>query len=254
MPYPIPFAAGTSLAFAGTLALLAAPPETLPTPAPAFDATAAVTDAAQALATERNGIVAMRRHLAAQQHAPAHDGTLDEQAGVLRDGARVIAVHVYSLQSAGSAGATLAKAQAGAEKNLPDDTYQLPLREEFLADYTFAGAVCTGCAAGTVSVRFTSVKRDETHGDGVAVIDTVAHHFVRLDFTPSVLPKFVDKASISIVLGRVLPNLWDIVEMDQHYSGHMMFLSGGADITTTLGNYRRFATHNDGLKALTSGE
>ena len=67
------------------------------------------------------------------------------------------------------------------------------------------------------------------------------------------LPNHVDKASISIVLGRALPDLWDVVEMDQHYSGHLLFISGGADITTSLGNYRRFKSRADGLKALDRG-
>ena len=243
----------SSLAFAATLAFLAPPAGTPTATPPAFDATAAVTDAVRALATERMGIVAMHRHVTAQQHAPAHDGTLDEQAGLLRDGNRVITVHVYSRQTGGAGGATMAKAQTDADKNLPDDSYQLPLREDFLADYTFESAACAACADGNVAVRFTSVKRGETHGDGIAVIDTASHHFVSLDFVPSVLPAHVDKATISIAFGAVLPDLWDIVEMDQHYSGHIVFLSGGADITTTLGSYHRFKSRADGIKALESG-
>ncbi len=243
----------SSRAFGAALALLTAPAEGPPATVPAFDAPAAVAAAAQTLATERSGIVAMHRHVVAQQHAPAHDGTLDEQAGVLREDNHVIAVHVYNRQSGGAAGATMVKAQTDAENNLPDDSYQLPLREDFLADYTFESVACAGCAAGNVAVRFTSIKRNEAHGDGIAVIDTASHHFLRLDFVPSVLPNHVDKASISIVLGRALPDLWDVVETDQHYSGHMFFISGGADITTSLGNYRRFKSRDDGLKALDRG-
>ena len=169
----------SSRPFAAALALLTAQAEGPPATVPAFDAPAAVAAAAQSLATERNGIVAMHRHIVAQEHAPAHDGTLDERAGVLREGDHVVAVRVYDRQSGGAAGASLVKAQTDAENNLPDDNYQLPLREDFLADYTFESAPCDACAAGNVAVRFTSTKRNETHGDGIAVIDAAAHHFLR---------------------------------------------------------------------------
>jgi hypothetical protein len=257
MRFAMPLPTGSTTAFAAMLGLLAAPaagaPTATPTAMPAFDAAGVIGDAARTLASERRGVVAMHRHVAAQQHAPGHDGSIDEQAGLLREGNHVVAVRVYSRQSGGAAGATLAKAQTDGDKNLPDDDYQLPLREEFLSDYTFETAGCDGCAAGTVAIHFKSLKRDQTHGDGVAVVDTASQHFVRLDFVPSVLPQHVDKASISIVFGRALPSLWDVLEMDQHYSGHMLFLSGGADITTTLDNYRSFKSRKDGLKALDSG-
>jgi hypothetical protein len=258
MGFAMPVLWGSTLAFATALGLLTPRAEGAPAapttpPSPAFDAAATVADAAHKLASERTGVVALHRHIAAQQHGPGHDGTLDEQSGVLREENAVVAVRIYKQVSNGPAGGNLAKAQAGADKYLPDDEYQLPLREDRLADYTFETAACDGCAAGNVAVRFTSLKRDETHGDGLAVIDTAAHHFVRIDFVPSVLPKYVDKASISIVFGRALRDLWDVFEMDQHYSGHMLFISGGADITTSLGNYRRFKSRGDGLRALDSG-
>ncbi|MBV8117167.1 MAG: hypothetical protein JOZ01_04275, partial [Candidatus Eremiobacteraeota bacterium] len=47
--------------------------------------------------------------------------------------------------------------------------------------------------------------------------------------------------------------LWDVVEVRQHYAGHFLTISGGADITTTLTNYRRFASRDEGLKALAAG-
>lgn len=243
----------TAAACTAALALTGAAPRGTPAPSPDPEAAAVVAAAARTLAAERTGIVALHRHIAAQQHAPAHDGSLDEQAGLLRDGNHVIAVRVYATQSGGASGQTLVKAQADAEKNLPDDDYQLPVRAEFLGDYTFATAPCEGCASGSAAVRFTSLKRDATHGDGIAVIDTATHHFVRVDFVPSVLPEHVDKASISLVFGKALADLWDVLEMDQHYSGHVLFLSGGADITTSLSNYRRFKSRDDGLKALDAG-
>lgn len=243
---------GLTVALAATLWLSTPRADGAPTASPAPDPAAIVADAAGSLAAERSGVVVLHRHIAGQQHAPGHDATFDEQSGVLRDGDRVVAVRVYSRTSNG-VGDELAKAQADADKNLPDDTFQLPLREDRLAEYKFENEPCDTCPAGSVAVRFTSLKRDETHGDGVAVVDTASHHFLRLDFVPSILPKYVDKALISVIFGRALPDLWDVLEMDQQYSGHFLFLKGGADITTTLGNYRRFKSRDDGQSALDSG-
>ena len=175
--------------------------------------------------------------------------------GLLRDGNRAIAVKIYSRTANGATASAddLAKAQADADKSLATDDYVLPLREDRLADYRIANATCDQCAAGSQAIRFTSLKRDQSHGDGTIVLDSATHTILRVDFVPSALPKHVDSASVTLTFGRVLPDLWDETEMHEHYTGHVLFISGGAEIVTTLSGYRRFASRDDGLQALATG-
>jgi hypothetical protein len=251
---PVPLSRSFA-ALAVTIGLAASPAAASAPSAPVADPSDALIDAVRTLASERQGVTAFHRDVASQQRAPGHDASLDVHAGLLRDGDLVVAVRVYSQVANGTAAfpEDLAKAQAAADKNQPSDDYLLPLREDTLSDYRIAGATCDRCAPGELALAFTSLKRDASHGDGTVVIDPTTHHIVRVDFVPSGLPKYVDRASVTVTFGQVLPGLWDVVEMRQHYQGHVYLIRGDADITTSLTNYRRFASRDEGLKALASG-
>lgn len=238
-----------------TIGLAAAPAAASAPTAPGTDPSDVLLDAVRTLATERQGVTAFHRDVASQQRAPGHDATLDVNAGLLRDGDLVVAVRVYDQVANGTAASPddLAKAQAAADKNPASNDYSLPLREDTLSDYRIAGTTCDRCAPGELALAFTSLKRDASHGDGTVVVDPATHHIVRVDFAPSALPKYVDRESLTVTFGQVLPGLWDVEEMHQHYQGHVYLIHGDADITTSLTNYRRFASRDEGLKALASG-
>lgn len=209
----------------------------------------------QTLASERAGFTAFHVHLDSEQRGPGHNASLDVQSGLLREGDRIAAVRIYSQAKDGKtlSADDLAKAQAEVDKKLPSDPYVLPLREDQFSDYKVETAACDQCPAGSVELHFTSLKRDAVHGDGTMLVDAASHHIVRIDFVPSAFPKYVDKANVTLTYGRVLPDLWDVVEMRQHYEGHMLMLKGGADVTTSFTNYRRVASLDDGIKTLASG-
>jgi hypothetical protein len=71
-----------------------------------------------------------------------------------------------------------------------------------------------------------------------------------MDFRPSVLPARADSGAIVMRFGQVLPDLWDVAETTQHYTGHVLFMHGGADVDQVYSAYQRFATLPDGLAAL----
>jgi hypothetical protein len=252
---PLPVRDYRSLtALAVAFGLLTSPPSSAATPAAEPAVSSALREAIRTLASERQGVTAFHRHVDAEQHAPGHDASLDVQSGLLRDGDRVVAVRIYSQVANGKTASSedLVKAQGDADKNLPGNDYLLPLHEDQLSDYRIDSGTCDQCPAGSVAIHFTSLKRDESHGDGTMVVDA-SHHIVRIDFVPGAFPKHVDKATVTLTFGRVLPDLWDVVEMQQHYAGHVLFISGGADITTSLSNYRRFASRDEATKALAAG-
>ncbi|MBV8602333.1 MAG: hypothetical protein JO359_12280, partial [Candidatus Eremiobacteraeota bacterium] len=90
---------------------------------------------------------------------------------------------------------------------------------------------------------------DDEHGDGIAAIDLATHHFLWIQFSPSVNPSHVDRATIAMTFGRVLPDLWDLVGEKQRYDGHVLFMHGWAEVKRTFSGYRRFASVQDALNA-----
>ncbi len=188
-------------------------------------------------------MVAFARHYVYDQRAPAHNKSIVADSARIRRDGTIVAAKLYRQTVDGTASAPdeIAKEQAELNKELPDEDYTLPLTAVALGDYAFGSpSACSGCDDGVVSVSFTSRKRDDDHGDGTAFVDEKNQRFVRLEFVPSVTPKGADSGSATIIFGRALSNLWDIVSEKQRYTGHLLFIHGSADVTITNRNYRRF--------------
>lgn len=216
--------------------------------APATDsgAASAVRQAVAILDAERHGVTAFHRHYAYTEHGPGHTKTQLVDSIRVRDGSRLVAVRLLAQVSDGKAAspAELAKLQADIEKQFPPEDYELPLATPELAEYRFdvSNAPCNKCPAGSIAIAFTSLQRDDSHGDGIMTIDGSSHHILSMDFRPSVLPPHADSGSISIAFGPVLPDLWDVVSTTSHYTGHMFVFHGGADIVQTDSAYHRYKT------------
>lgn len=225
------------------------------TPAPAQPSAAeAVAAAVRVLAAERHGVIAFRLRYDYREYGPAHNKTVVEDSLRLQDNGVLVRVRLLSSVSNGNAAShdDLARKQGQLDKHLPDEDYRLPLQSEALRDYRFAYADsgCSGCPAGTVAIAFTSLVRDDGHADGTLAIDSGSHHVLRLEYRPSVFPGHVDSGTIVTLFGRVLPDLWDVVETKQHYTGHLLFMHGGADIDQVYTGYERFGSLAEGFAAL----
>ena len=215
-----------------------------------------VRDAVKTLAAQRHGALAFQRHYVYDQRAPGRNELVKSEFDVVRDDGRVVAVKLYRRTKDGDAATPddIAKRQAELDKELPDEDYAPPIVESALADYTFgAQAPCDNCSDDVVAIPFTSRKRDDDHGDGIVYVDERNHRFVRLRFHPSALPKDADSGEIEITFGRALADLWDVVAEKQTYTGHLLFIHGGATITIVQNGYRRFDSLEAARSAVAAG-
>jgi hypothetical protein len=219
--------------------------------APPPDASTIVLDAVRTLTAERHGVTAFDVRYTYEERGPGHDKTSEVDEIRLRDDGRLAAVRILRELNDGNAVSSgdLAKDQAQIDKQLPPDDYALPLASDALAEYRFAPGACTECPAGSEVIAFTSLKRDDDHGDGLMAVDLATHHILWLQFAPSVMPSHVDTASVTMNFGRVLPDLWDLVDEKQRYDGHMFFIHGWAEVRRTFAHYRRYPTLDQGLSA-----
>ena len=220
------------------------------------DAESIAREATKELAQQRAGVTAFRMRYFFQEHGPGHNKTSLVESMRLRDNGRLIAVRLLHEEQDGNtvSAADLAKDQAKVDEQLPGDDYILPISAASLEQYKFAYSKdrCSDCAEGIVKIDFTSLKRDSDHGDGFAVIDSGFGFIQRLEFHPSELPAHADSGTIVMQFGQVLPDLWDVVETTQHFTGHMLMFSGWGNVTQTYTAYRRFGSVAEGKKALAS--
>lgn len=213
-----------------------------------------VRNAAQQLETERHGVIVFHHLYSYEEHGPGHNKTIVTESLRLWNDGRLTAVKILSQVTNGKSASAqdLAKLQADTDKSPPSDEYRLPLDAGALQEYRFdvASTPCTDCPANTTAIQFTSLVRDANHADGTIFIDASSHQIVRLDFHPSALPPHADSGTISIRFGRVLPDLWDVEDTREHYTGHMLFIHGWADIAETDSDYRRLGTLDEGKQVL----
>jgi hypothetical protein len=200
-----------------------------------IDAAQAVRQAVAALAAQRHGTIAYVERYDYREHGPAHDRRVEKLSLLVRVNGKLVAV----------------RAQGGKQAETRDEAepYVLPLDPETLPEYRFAPAACDGCAQGTLAVAFTSLQRDADHADGAMIVDTKASRIERLSFHPAVLPHGADSGTIDMRFGQVLPDLWDVVTVEEHYTGHVLFMHGWAEIHRADASYRRFASAADALSA-----
>ncbi len=212
--------------------------------------------AVKALAEQRHGITVLHREYASDLHAPGRNEHTDVVSARVRQDGRIVAVRLYrkTVNGAAVAADELAKEQAALDKKPPNDEYRLPFSEESLAEYRFGPpAACTGCESGVVAIPFTSLKRDDDHGDGTVYVDEHARHITRLDLKPSVNSKQADSGEITMTLGKVTPDLWDVVWVKQRYAGHRLIAHWTFETSATHSAYRRFDSLDAARAALLSG-
>jgi hypothetical protein len=207
---------------------------------PATDVETLAGDAARTLAAGRHGVTAFWLAYRYTEHGPAHNVDRSSRAMVLRDDGSVVKMRTFADDS-----------------NKPtyvEDDYHLPIETEYLREYRFArGSVaCDGCPASAVAIDFTSLKRDDEHGDGTMWIDGSPQRFVALHFHPSVLPPHTDSADITVAFGQVLPDLWDVTVTEQQYNGHTFVFHGWGHVQQRQTEYRRYSSVAEGLTALSA--
>lgn len=220
------------LAFLAAVGMLAA--------APATDAQTLAGDAARTLAAGRHGAISFRLAYRYTEHGPAHNVDRSSSAMVLRDDGTLAKMRTFGDDSS--------------KPTYVEDDYRLPIETKYLPEYRFASgsAPCDRCAPGAIAVDFTSLKRDDVHGDGTMWIDGSSHRFVALHFHPSVLPARTDSADVSVAFGQVLPDLWDVTVTEQQYNGHTFIFHGWGHVQQRQMEYRRFPSVAEGLTALSA--
>lgn len=131
--------------------------------------------------------------------------------------------------------------------------FAVPFDARHFSEYRYEKGACAGCAADEVAFTFTSLVRDEFHGNGSMTLDGRGH-VVNLTYTPSVLPAHASKARITIYRGGVLPDYWATIRSEGHYEGRYGFVHGSADMQSRNEHFHRFSSVDAAVTALNGGK
>ena len=91
------------------------------------------------------------------------------------------------------------------------------------------------------TIAFTSLVHDEAHGSGKFTFDG-SYDVVTYAYTPSAMPEYATSGSVSGVRDAALPRYWATTQEAQTYAGRYALWNGGAAVSMTWSNFRRFST------------
>jgi hypothetical protein len=110
--------------------------------------------------------------------------------------------------------------------------------------------MCSPCAPGSESIRFTSTVRDAQHGDGTMEIDSQTGHVLKLTYVPNALPAHATSGTVTEVGAEVMPHLWHVARITQQYTGRAFFFTGTGTFTGVFDHFRRLPNLAAGHAAL----
>lgn len=216
-----------------------------------------VKRAAEANAAGLRGFIGMQRHFSTDVHGgPVHHSEQSESGVLINDGAYV-KIKYYKITQDG-ADFSQSKlddrdSQTNRDWSAGKVFFKEPYDQRFLADYRFVEQACTGCAAGTVTVAFTSDIKDAQHGNGTMWIASSSARVERLTYVPNEFPPHASSGTVTESSGPATANLWYVTKIDSTYKGHVLIVSGSGTFTGSFDHFRRFSTAAEGEAALASG-
>ena len=231
--------------------------------APAAPVPGVVMRAAEANARALQGTLVHERHITISVSAgPMHYSEQNDARLLMANGLyeqlRYTRV-VENGKTLGPAAIEKRDEQINSELARGSGNFKQPFDARFLQDYSYqTGAKCV-CLPNAVAVRFHSLVRDDSHGDGVMQIDRTSGRVLDVTYTPDVLPAHASSCTTTEAFAEVLPGVWTIVRIERSYQGHVAFFGGGGDVVETLDHFQSVRSARAGLTYLndiaqTSGE
>ncbi|MDQ2663872.1 MAG: hypothetical protein M3Y18_07560 [Candidatus Eremiobacteraeota bacterium] len=206
----------------------------------------AVTRAADAAASDHNGIVGYRIvQRSAIDGGPIHRRDEVELAAAF-DGPTLLKIRVIRHVQNGSISSDVdnAKLATQLQQGSASGGFAVPFDRRHLSEYVYV--------ANGGNVRFTSIRQDANHGNGEFSVDSGGHVF-EMTYAPSRLPQYAKRGTVTLQRGEVLPGFWATLHQTQTYTGSFGFIHGAAVVNVDQSHFRHFADQVAALAALAAG-
>ena len=126
------------------------------------------------------------------------------------------------------------------------------LSPEYLSEYHFSFAECSGCAVGEVEVAYDSAQRDTFHAHGYFVIDAASERVQRSVEIPYELPWPTRDGRLQVTWGETAEKEWLPLTIAGTFAGKLGPFAGVAHFTQRLSPYERFPHVQAAVDALTA--
>lgn len=204
--------------------------------------------------TDMRGVIGYRAHLISVAHAAGRITHGEVVQGLLFVDGIPARAKLYRATSDGADAPAFAKQKLQDALNRRVATPERsPLLEAFATEYRYEIVACDDCEPGVARVKFASVARDVHHADGTMWIEQATAHIVKSRSTPAALTSPMTSSETTTVYGTTAAGAWGFVRSESRTSAKVFIMNVSSETTETAERYRRFATVDEGRKAIDDG-
>jgi hypothetical protein len=168
------------------------------------------------------------------------------------DGA-VVALKIYASTFDGrDTSGGLPDLQRMLDQRLAPELERSPLRTQGEPYHRYEIVPCADCPSGVVAASFTSLVRDAQHRDGTLWIERSTGHILKMVSRVAV-PRADVLLETTTTYGPILTDAWGAVREQLHTEVQTQSGLVASDMTITLDRCRRFASAEEGPKAVENG-
>jgi hypothetical protein len=204
-------------------------------------------------ALQTRGNLAFTRHLTfSMRVGPMNKQVTNEVGIVMRDGQYVRTKYYAATtngQSDSDGSIRKQEQQTNDELAAGRGFFKRPVDPRYVDDYHFEETACSDCKHDTSAVRFTSLVRDNQHGDGTMTIDK-AGRIYSIDYDMNVAPDHASSGHVVETYGEAMSGLWTCLRSEETYKGHLGFVGGAANLDYNYDHFKRYAQPDAAIAAL----
>jgi hypothetical protein len=184
-------------------------------------------------ALQTRGNLAFTRHLTfSMRVGPLNKQVTNEVGIVMRDG-QFVRTKYYTATTNGQTDSDAAirkqEQQANDELAAGKGFFKRPVDPRFVDDYRFEETACSDCKHDAQAIRFTSLVRDNQHGDGILTVDKGGRLY-SIDYDMNVAPDHASSGHVVETFGEATSGLWTCLRSQETYKGHLGFVGGAASL------------------------
>ncbi len=221
--------------------------------AAADDPPAIVRKAVADFALQTRGNLAFTRHLAFSMRIGPMNKEVTNEVGILMRDGQYVRTKFYAATTNGQPDSDSAIRKQ--EQHTNDELaagrgfFKRPIDPRYVDDYRFEEAACADCKRDMQAIRFTSLVRDNQHGDGLLTIDKAGRTY-EIDYDMNVAPDHASSQHVVETYGEATSGLWTCLRSQETYKGHLGFVGGAASLDYNYDHFKRYAQPDAAIAAL----
>jgi hypothetical protein len=204
-------------------------------------------------ALQTRGNFAFTRHLTFSMRVGPMNKEVTNEVGILMRDGEYVRTKYYTAttngQTDGDASIRKQEQHTNDELAAGRGFFKRPIDPRYVDDYHFEDAACADCKRDEQAIKFTSLVRDNQHGDGLLTVDKAGRTY-SIDYDMNVAPDHASSGHVDETYGEAMSGVWTCTRSQETYKGRLGFVGGAATLDYNYDHFKRYAQPDAAIAAL----